>query len=96
MQPRRGVGDEVGSGDGNAQSHEVAVGDEDVTGMVWWTADRHNSETSAEQRMSGIGYLDLLGCLRRVLKGGIVLLSRSTLWIMPTCGNCSGEGYVTG
>jgi hypothetical protein len=42
-------------------------------------ADRHDGEASAEQRMSGVGYLDLLGRLIwRVLKGGIVLLSRLT------------------
>ena len=77
MQLRRGVGDEVGSRDGNASAHEVPVGDEDMAGTLRWTDDRHDGEASAEQRMSGIGYLDLLkNLVRWVLKGGIVLLSR--------------------
>jgi hypothetical protein len=46
--------------------------------------------------MSGVGYLDLLGGLiRRVLEGGIVLLSRSTLWIMDICELFSDFGCVT-
>ena len=78
---RRGVGDEVGSRDGNASAHEVPVGDEDMAGTVRWTDDRHDGEASAEQRMSGIGYLDLLGTfIKWVLEGGIVLLSRSRRW----------------
>ena len=64
--------------------------------MVRRMADRHDGEASAEQRMSGVGYLDLLGRLIwRVLKGGIVLLSRLTLWIMLIRGSFSSNGCVT-
>jgi len=68
-----------------------------MAGTVRWMVDRHDGEASAEQRMSGVGYLDLLGRrIERVLKGGIVLLSPSTLWIMPTCVNFFVSGCVTG
>jgi hypothetical protein len=60
-----------------------------MAGMLRRMADRQDGEASAEQRMRRIGYLDLVGSLiRRVLEQGIVLLSRSTLWIMPICGPC--------
>jgi hypothetical protein len=68
-----------------------------MAGSLRRMTDRQDGETAAEQRMSGVGYLDLMGtCIERVLEQGILLLSRSTLWIMLTCGNCSGKGYVTG
>jgi hypothetical protein len=88
---------EVGGRDRDAQAHRCAVGDEDVAGAVRRMADRQDREASPEQRVSGIRYLDLLGRrIRRVLEGGTVLPGRSTLWIMLTCGNCSGKGYATG
>ena len=48
----------------------IAIGDQDLTGTVPRMADRHDGEASAEQRVSGIGYLDLVGDddFRRVLE----------------------------
>lgn len=66
-----------------------------MAGTVRWMVDRHDGEASAEQRMSGVGYLDLLGRrIERVLKGGIVLLSRLTTWITATCGSFFNFGCV--
>jgi hypothetical protein len=95
--PRHGVDHKVGSLDGDAQAHEVPIGHDDMAGVLRRMADRQDFEALAEQRMRGIDYLDLVRSrLRWVLEGGIMIPSRSTLWIMPTCGNCSGKGYVTG
>jgi hypothetical protein len=75
--PWRLVRDQAGGGDRDAQSHEVPIRHEDVTGTLWRMTDRHDEEVSPEQRMLRIGYLDLAGKLiRRVLEQGIVLLSR--------------------
>ena len=73
------VRDQGGSGDRDAQSHEIPVGHENVAGALRRMADRQDFEASSEQRMSRIGYLDLVrDCLSRVVEQGIVLLSRST------------------
>jgi hypothetical protein len=46
--------------------------------------------------MSGIDYLDLIGRLNgRVLEQGILLLGRSTLWVMDICELFSDFGCVT-
>jgi hypothetical protein len=82
-EPRNGVGREVCGLDGEAKAHEVAIGHDDMAGVLRRMADRQDFEASAEQRMRRIGYLDLVGRLiRRVLELGIVLLSRLTIWIM--------------
>jgi hypothetical protein len=91
------VSGQAGVGDRDAQAYAVAIGHEDMTGTLGRMTDRQNGESSAEQGMGGFRHFDLVGSLIRwVLEPGILLLSRSTLWIMLTCGNCSGEGYVTG
>ena len=85
-QPRRRVGDQVGGLDGDAQPHEVPIGHEDMAETLRGMADRQDGEASPEQRMSRIGYLDLVGRLiRRVLEQGIVLLSRLTTSTMTPC-----------
>jgi hypothetical protein len=67
-----------------------------MAGAVRRVADRQDGEAAAEERVSGVGYLDLLGGrVRRVLEQGILLLSRSTPWIEPTCVSCFGSGCVT-
>jgi hypothetical protein len=77
------VRNEVSSLNRNAQPHEVPIGHDDMAGTLRWMADRQDGEASPEQRMSRIGYLDLVGGrIRRVLEQGILLLSRSTRWIM--------------
>ncbi|HKB38767.1 MAG TPA: hypothetical protein VKD72_20155 [Gemmataceae bacterium] len=96
-EPRHVVAGQAGGRDGDAQAHAVTVADDDMAGALRGMADRQDGEASAEQRMSGVGYLDLAESLiRRVLEQGIVLLSRSTPWIMLTCGSFSGSGYATG
>ena len=87
--PRTAVGSEVGSLDRDAKAHEVAIGHDDMAGVLRRVADRQNGKASPEQRMRGVGYFDLFGnCIRRVLEQGILLLSRSTRWIMRICGTC--------
>jgi hypothetical protein len=74
---RGGVLGEAGSENGDAQAHEVAVGDDDMAGALRRMADRQDGEASSEQRMRRIGYLDLVRSrIRWVLEGGIMLLSR--------------------
>lgn len=79
----------------DAQSHEVAIGHEDVAGSLRWMADRQDGEASPEQRMSRIGYLDLVrGRIRRVLEQGILLLSRLTISTTRYCWKSSGETFT--
>ena len=73
------VRDEVGGLNGEAQAHEVPIGHEDMAQALRRMADRQDGEASPEQRMSGIGYLDLVGKLIRwVVEQGIVLGTRLT------------------
>jgi hypothetical protein len=91
------VRSQVGGLNRKAQAHEGAIGHDDMAGMVGRMADRQDREAPTVEGVSGVGHLDLFEIGRLwVLEGGIMLRSRSTLWIMLTCGNCSGEGYVTG
>jgi len=84
--PRTRVGGETGSLDRNAKAHEVPIGHKDMAGTLGRMADRHDGEASAEQRMSRIGYFDLVGgWIRRVVEPGIVLLSRLTPSITGGC-----------
>jgi hypothetical protein len=80
------VGNEVRGLDGNAQSHEVAIGHKDMTGTLRRVADRQDGEASPEQWMRRIGYLDLVRIrIRWVLEEGIMLLSRSIGSAMTGC-----------
>jgi hypothetical protein len=91
------VRSQVGGLDRDAQAHEAAVGHDDVAGALGRMADRQDREAAAVQRMGGVGHLDLFGIGRRwVLERGIMLLSRSTLWIMLVCEPFSGSEYVLG
>ena len=91
------VSGEAGSSDGEAQAHEVAVGHNHMAGTLRWMTDRQDGEASPEQRVSGIGYLDLVRArIWRVLEGGTMLLGRSTLWIALICVSCFAGGCVTG
>jgi hypothetical protein len=78
-----------------AQAHEVTISDEDMARTLGRATDGDNGETPAVKRMSGVGDLDFLR-RRWVLERGIVLLGRSTRWIMPCCGNCCNGEYATG
>jgi hypothetical protein len=68
----------LGCLDRDAKPQAIAIGHEDVTGVLGRMTDRHDREASAVQGMGGVGHLDELGIERRwVLEGGIMLLSRS-------------------
>ena len=48
-----------------------------MAGALGRMTDRQHLEAAAEQRVGGVGHLDLFGIkLRWVLEGGIMLLSR--------------------
>jgi hypothetical protein len=57
MSPRRC---QTGRGDGDAESHRLAIGDEHDRGAARLTADREDGEAAPEEGMSRVGYLDLL------------------------------------
>ena len=60
---------QAGGRDRDAQAHGVAIGDDDMAGALRRMTDRHDREASAEQRMRGICYFDLVGNhIRRVLE----------------------------
>jgi hypothetical protein len=60
-----------------------------MAGTLRRMADRQDGKASPEQRMIRIGYFDLVGGRSRpVLEQGILLLSRSTRWIMRMCEPC--------
>ena len=69
--------DQAGDHHGEAQTHPLTVGDRDMARTMGRVADGHDAETSPEQRMGRVGYLDLFGLARRVLEGGVMLVSRS-------------------
>jgi hypothetical protein len=80
------VHNQIGGLDRDAQAHEVAIGHDDMAGtLARMAADGQDGETSTIQRMSWIRYLDLVGRIGWVVEVGIMLLSRSTLWIMTMC-----------
>ena len=67
-----------------------------MAGSLGGMADRKDLEASAVEGMGGVGHLDHFGIeRRRVLEGGIMLLSRSTIWTMATCGRFSDIGCAT-
>jgi hypothetical protein len=70
------------------------IDDVDEASPRGWLAQGMHDKALSEERMRGIGDFDRFNI--RVLEVGIKAWALSTLWIMPTCGSCSGEGYVTG
>ena len=69
----------LGRRDGDAKPEGAAIGHHDVAGALGGMADGEDLEASAVEGMGGIGHLDHFGIeWRRVLEGGIMLLSRST------------------
>jgi hypothetical protein len=67
------------------------IGEASLAGRL---AQGANDEALSAERMGWIRDLDRVRLW--VLEAGIKRWLLSTLWIMPTCGNSSGEGYVTG
>ncbi len=87
---------QVGGGDGQAQTHAIAVSHEDEARTVGLVADRQNGETVSEERVRRIRHLDFVRRRRRrVVEGGINMSARSTLWIMDICELFSDSGCVT-
>jgi len=75
----------AGGGDGEAESHEAAVGHEDMTGASRELTDGEDEEPPGVKRMGWVGYLDLFLTGRwRVLERGIMLWDRSTASPMPS------------
>jgi hypothetical protein len=73
----------IGRLDGDAKPQGAPIGDDDVAGPLGRMADRQDLEASAVEGVSGIAHLDHFGIeVRRVLEGGIMLLSRLIIWIM--------------
>jgi hypothetical protein len=98
----RVVGSSIGRLEGDAKPQGIAIGDDDVAGALGRMADRQDLEAAAEQGVGGVGHLDLFGIeLRRVLEGGIMLLSRSIESALRVCKrfavtNERGEGMIPG
>jgi len=60
-------------------------------------ANREYLEAPPVERVGRICHLDHFGIgRRRVLEGGIMLLTRSIRWIMLSCERCFVSGCVTG
>ena len=68
---------EAGGGDGEAESHEAAVGHEDVAWALRESTDGKDGEPPPVKRMGRVGYLDLfLTGMWWVLERGIMLSDR--------------------
>ena len=60
----------AGRGDGDAELHPVAIGDEYMAGAVGWSGDRDDGKTPAEEGVSRVRHLNLFGKgLRRAWNG---------------------------
>jgi hypothetical protein len=93
---RRVAQAKVGGRQGDAQTHLLAVSHDDVASRPRTMADGEDAEAPPEERVGRFGHLDLFGIgRRRVLEGGIMLVDRSTIWIMVICELFSDFGCVT-
>jgi hypothetical protein len=57
---RAAVCGKVGGLDRDAEAHEVSIGHDHMARSLRRMTDRDDGEASAEQRVSGIGYFDLV------------------------------------
>jgi len=86
---------QAGRGDGDAEPHRVAIGDEHDCGPTRLTTDREDGESASEEGMGGIRYLDRLReRLRWVVERGIMVGSRSTRSTTAIYGSFSSDGYA--
>jgi hypothetical protein len=68
-----------------------------MTGAIRPAADVTHGESAAEERVRGVGYLDLIEIrISRVVEEGILLASRSIRSITATCGTFSSVGCGMG
>jgi len=66
--------------DGDPEGHEIAVRDINITGAIRLPADMADGESAPEERVAGVGHLDLIRIRRsRVVEQGILSTSRSTV-----------------
>ena len=83
-------------GDGNAEPHRVAIGNEHERGAAGLPGDRDNGEAPTEERMGLIRYLNLVGrWLRRIVEGGIMKRFRSIPFPTQSCLNRCPVGSAT-
>jgi hypothetical protein len=67
----------LGGRHGDPERHEVAVGDINIAGDIRPTADVTHGESASEERVRGVGYLDLIEIrIGWVVEEGILLASR--------------------
>jgi hypothetical protein len=67
----------LGGRHGDPERHEVAVRDINIAGAIRPAADVTHGEPAAEERVGGVGYLDLIEIrIGRVVEVGILLASR--------------------
>ena len=70
----------MGGRHGDPERHEVAVRDINIAGAIRPAADVTHGESAADERVGGVGYLDLIEIwISRVVEVGILLASRSIL-----------------
>jgi hypothetical protein len=68
-----------------------------MTGAIRPAADVTHGESAAEERVRGVGYLDLIEIrISRVVEEGILLASRSIRLATNIFGSSSSDGCVTG
>ena len=71
--------DQIRGGLGNPQDHGVAVGDKDIAHAVRARTSREQYKTAPEERMAGVGDLDLCQVVERwVVDRGIKMFGRNT------------------
>jgi hypothetical protein len=67
----------LGGRHGDPERHEVAVRDINIAGAIRPAADVTHGESAAEERVGGVGYLDLIEVrISRVVEVGILSASR--------------------
>jgi hypothetical protein len=70
----------LGGRHGDPERHEVAVRDINIAGAIRPAADVTHGESAAEERVGGVGYLDLIEVrISRVVEVGILSASRLTI-----------------
>gem|GEM_PF-6716605 len=70
--------DQIRGGLGNPQDHGIAVGDKEIAHAVRAWTSREQDKTAPEERMAGVGDLDLCQVVERwVVERGIKMFGRS-------------------
>lgn len=83
--------------DGDPERHEIAVRDINITGAIRLPADIADEQSAPEERVGGVGHLDLVRIRRgRVVEQGILLTSRSIRLTTATYETFSSVGCEMG